>query len=330
MKRISFKLPYIQVFGALCLFFGVQFMLLDSLKSFKNVKESNQKALELQLYPNEVFSIIHLANYNFIQAQHFFDLYLLEHQTSDFEKYQFHIKTTIQYLDTLSQEGKHPKTFKSSFVEKIKLEKQLIDSQKELEHWVKNGLSPIVEYEFDSYKIKKYDIERVLRTVEYDSIKLSNDVIKRGILARIGNAISGKYDIQKEELQVYMKVVLDQKPISGNFENQLKNIFISTDRFYTNQFNVFKNKIHYNQINQKKLIQINHEIVNHCHSIFNFYKDFYTQNKEANNKQILEDVQKDFKKNESYIYLLQGITCLFFIGIIGYLRTDKKRKYLIF
>lgn len=326
MKRISFKSSYILIFGVLCLFFGIQFILLDSLKSLKKVKESNQKALELQLYPNQVFSIIHLANYNFLQAQHFFDLYLLEHQTSDFEKYQFHINTTIQYLDTLSKEEKLLKTFKSTFTEKINLEKQLIDSQKELEQWVNQGISPIIEYEFDAYKIKKYDIERVLRTVEYDSIKLSNEVIKRGILARIGNAISGKYDIQKEELQVYMKVVLDQKPISGNFENQLKNVFISTDRFYTNQFNVFKNKIHKTQIKQKKLIQINHEIVNHCHSIFNFYKDFYTQNKEAHRKQIMEDVKKDFNKNEIYIYLLQGITLLFFIGIIGYLRLGKNQN----
>lgn len=324
MKRISFKYSYILIFGALCLFFGVQYILLDSLKNLKNVKESNQKALELQLYPNEVFSIIHLANYNFLQAQHYFDLYLLEHQTSDFEKYQLHINTTIQYLDTLSLEGKHPKTFKSTFAEKIILEKQLIDAKKELEQWVNKGISPLVEYEFDAYKIKKYDIERVLRTVEYDSIKISNDVIKRGILARIGNAISGKYDIQKEELQVYLKVVLDQKPMSGNFENQLKNVFISTDRFYTNQFNVFKNKMHQTQINQKKLIQINHEIVNHCHSIFNFYKDFYTQNKEAHHKHILENVKKDFKKNEIYIYILQGLTCVIFLGIIGYFRISNK------
>ena len=45
-------------------------------------------------------------------------------------------------------------------LEKINLEKQLIDSQKELEQWVNQGISPIIEYEFDTSSQIEFNKEK--------------------------------------------------------------------------------------------------------------------------------------------------------------------------
>ncbi len=111
----------------------------------------------------------------------------------------------------------------------------------------------------------------VLNSITYDSIRFSDDFVRKGFFSRIGDAFSGKYEFKKEELQIILKMKYGNTSKSGTVEEQMQNIFKSTTSYYQNEFGNLRNTYSSLREIDKELLEINKQILKNTQDIILFY-----------------------------------------------------------
>ena len=82
--------------------------------------------------------------------------------------------------------------------------------------------------------------------VEVDSIK------KKGFFGRLGNAISGDVDVQKEKVNIVVSMKFGKNVSSGNVQQQLGKAFNKTNEYYQEQIKNLKVKLSLNKNSRRK------------------------------------------------------------------------------
>lgn len=238
--------------------------------------------------PNLILTLSNKATNHYFDAQNHFNDYIYSYKKLSLENYKISIDSMTVCLDSLNTIARKEHNFKDIVSLKISTEKEIAYLKRALDSIMVLGIKPVDAIAFDNLSLKKYDFEKVLKSISFDSIKISDDVVKRGIFARIGNAIIGKYDVKREELHLNIKMTYGEEEKSGNIETQLKNAFLSTDRHYSNQF--FKLQNRYADLTEKdrKLISINKKIIDSSQEIIQFYTDTAEKYSIHNQKNILD------------------------------------------
>lgn len=85
------------------------------------------------------------------------------------------------------------------------------------------------------------DFKQVISNVKVDSYIMVDSVAKKGLFSRIGDAVKGKTPVQKEKVNVLITLTIGDKTTTGNVEDQIKNIFESTQNNYITQLQKFRN-----------------------------------------------------------------------------------------
>lgn len=245
--------------------------------------------------PNLIFHFANKANNYYHDTQYHFNDYLYSSKPEKLESYKSSVDSLKFYLDSLNILSKNDKQFENIIINKTAQEKEFIVLQKKLDSIVHNGVSPIKEENFNEYRMKKYDFDKVLRSITYDSIRVTDEVIKRGMLARIGNAIAGKYDIQKDELQLYIKMIYEKDEKTGTLEEQLGNIFLATDKYYSNEFNRISNLYRTVKAEDRKLLDINRKLTDYSKSIIEPFINSASLIGERNQSKFIQN----FKNNQN-------------------------------
>ena len=102
---------------------------------------------------------------------------------------------------------------------------------------------PSTQLEKDLLKLNPFNYEDVLNSITIESDMLVDSVERKGLFGRLGNAISGKVDVQKEKVNVVVTMKYGKKVTTGNIEEQLANAFKNTNNYYQNEFSNYKNNI---------------------------------------------------------------------------------------
>lgn len=255
--------------------------------------------------PNIILSLSNKATKHYFDAQNHFNEYIYNDKKTSLENYKHSIDSMTVYLDSLNYTSKKALNFKDIVRSKLSTEREIAFLKRELDSIMQQGITPVSEIPFGNYPLEKYDFNKVLKTITYDSIKISDDVVKRGMLARIGNAITGKYDVKREELQLHIKMVYDDEEKSGNIETQLKNAFLTTDRHYTNQFSRLQKRYAGVKEKDRKLMIINKKIIDNGQEIIQFYTNSAQTLNEAKQKNILHQYNLSTQvRNKTILTLL--------------------------
>jgi signal transduction histidine kinase/CheY-like chemotaxis protein len=172
-------------------------------------------------------------------------------------------------------------------------------------------------------KLKKYDYNKILSSITIDTIKKSTEAKKKGLFGRIGSALAGKKEVDREQIQTKIKMVFNNVERSGSLEDQLKNIFNFSEKYYSNAFE--RIKTNYANLNYKKrhLISINSKILASSEDLLLFY---ITQNqysallKYQNTTQLYNTNLKTtkFATISILICLLLGTVILFWYALYNY------------
>ena len=191
------------------------------------------------------------------QAKHFSDLtkgdyiaiqYNLQNyiQTKD-NKYLTNYNTALYNLnkniDSLAKTSNNSDSF-LLYLKKIDSDtlsiKQLNNA---IDSLINVQILPSTQLEKDLLKLNPFNYEDVLNSITIESYMLVDSVERKGLFGRLGNAISGKVDVQKEKVNVVVTMKYGKKVTTGNIEEQLANAFKNTNNYYQNEFLNYKNNL---------------------------------------------------------------------------------------
>ena len=191
------------------------------------------------------------------QAKHFSDLtkgdyiaiqYNLQNyiQTKD-NKYLTNYNTALYNLnkniDSLAKTSNNSDSF-LLYLKKIDSDtlsiKQLNNA---IDSLINVQILPSPQLEKDLLKLNRFNYEDVLNSINVESYMMVDSVERKGLFTRLGNAISGKVDVQKEKVNVVVTMKYGKKVTTGNIEEQLANAFKNTNNYYQNEFLNYKNNL---------------------------------------------------------------------------------------
>ena len=183
---------------------------------------------------------------------------------------------------------------------KINEEKHLLDSLISVQKNPKNKI------DFPPVNFNSFDYKDILNSVQIESYMLVDSVERKGLFSRIGDAFSGKVDVQKEKLNVTITMKYGKNITTGNIEEQLANAFKRTNSFYYNEFGQLRKKLN----TTENFAENNYAILMHSEFIINSINKALT----IFDKTSRQNFDNQFKTNSSIRrYTIFGLLFILFI-----------------
>ena len=237
---------------------------------------------------------------NYFDAEDSFMEYLYSYDRSALHKYRNSLSLMTSYLDSLNRLlNKDEKTLPNIQSKKEK-EKKIIVLRKELDSLIRYRVDPVSESNPELFTLKPYNHKKVMKSISYDTIRSSEGVEKKGFFKRIGNAIAGKYDVEKEEFRYYMTMTFGSVEKTGTPEEQMANIFNSTRQYYEKEFGRLRNTYSNLREIDRELMAINKKILKNSQDIILLYD----KSVQESNKQQFEKALENLKNKRSLIATL--------------------------
>lgn len=118
---------------------------------------------------------------------------------------------------------------------------------------------------FKDLNYKNFNYKDVLNSVKIESYIIVDSLEKKGLFSRLGDAILGKVDVQKEKLNITVTMKYGKEITTGNIEQQLENAFKKANHYYSNEFGQIKGKLN----KSENFIDNNYAILMHSDFILN-------------------------------------------------------------
>ena len=183
---------------------------------------------------------------------------------------------------------------------KINEEKHLLDSLISVQKNPKNKI------DFPPVNFNSFNYKDILNSVQVESYMLIDSVERKGLFSRIGDAFSGKVDVQKEKLNVTITMKYGKNITTGNIEEQLANAFKRTNSFYYNEFGQLRKKLN----TTENFAENNYAILMHSEFIINSINKALT----IFDKTSRQNFDNQFKTNSSIRrYTIFGLLFILFI-----------------
>ncbi len=284
-------------------------------ESFQRANKQNL----IFLYSNEVMK-------NYFDAENSFIEYLHEYNPSSLENYQASLSKMTTYLDSLNNHVPIDKKFPENIEHKKQKEKEIIKLQHQLDNLIKIKQDP-ENNGYTEAKLNPYNYKQVLNSITYDSIRFSDDFVRKGFFSRIGDAFSGKYEFKKEELQIILKMKYGNTSKSGTVEEQMQNIFKSTTSYYQNEFDNLRNTYSSLREIDKELLEINKQILKNTQDIILFYNTSAQNRSKTQFQNALEDLQHK-RSQIAYLILAMAICTILLLAysIFAYISEKQLAK----
>lgn len=214
-----------------------------------------------------------LAQLEFINAQNNFQNFIISKEDLSLQNYTSSLKQMIDSFDSIQSFSdsnanfkNHVRTQNSSEINDEKLRYKidsLLNSQ---------SLIPTAKNDLDFITVNQYNYKNVLNSIDIESYILVDSVARKGLFSRLGDAISGKVDVQKEKLNVIVTMKYGKKVTKGNIEEQLANAFKNTNNYYLDEFSNIKKNLLFIKDSESAFIKKNLELILYCNSILNNYE----------------------------------------------------------
>lgn len=267
--------------------------------SEKELSDSFQKASRQSLavtYSSEVTK-------NYFDAENSFMEYLYNYDLNSLHQYHHSLIKMTSYLDSLNHLMKKGDEALPNIQSKRQKEKRIIILRKELDSLMKYKVSPFSQTRPEQFNMKPYNHKGVMNSISYDTVRSSEGVEKKGFFRRIGNAIAGKYDVEKEEFHYYMTMMYGSVEKTGTPEEQMYNIFNITRKHYEKEFDRLRNTYSNLREIDRELMIVNKKILKNSREIILLHD----KSVQESNRQQFEKALENLKNKRSLITILMVV-----------------------
>ncbi|PIF71539.1 HAMP domain-containing sensor histidine kinase [Flavobacterium sp. 2] len=276
------------------------------------------KALSSMNSMNKISGFTSKINNSFLNSQKSFTNYTANKNKASLEQYTASLNEVSRLLDSLSLLTKNNKEFEKILLEKkhsesnIQTLKSEIDSIISLQHNPdKNGVSNV-------FKLNKFEYKKILDSIKTDTYTKVDSVSKKGLFSRLGAALAGKTDVQKEQLNVTVTMKYKDKVVTGSIEDQIANLFNTTNIYYEGQFKNLKKHFENLKNQDSKLTELNNKLLALESEIMPVYNKSLSALQESTQKQLQNQYDSN-KITRSYtlavlivLMLIISITIFYF------------------
>lgn len=263
---------------------------------------------------NKIINYTNRANISLIESQENFNNYLKNKDQISFQKYASSLNNISNSLDSLRILTDANLNYKKIFFKKAQTEASLLVLKSSIDSIINKQINKNNENATDLFNLTRFETQKILDNVKTDSYIKVDTVLKKGLLGRIGDALAGRLNVQKEQINVVVTMKYKDGVVSGSIEDQLKNAFNKSNAYYQNEFAQLKKSFFDLRKKDSELIVLNNELLSLSQNIITNYKksaDIVQTNNEQN---IVNQYQSNKTvRNYSILFL---IIIMFIVSII--------------
>lgn len=215
------------------------------------------------------------------EAQRNLKNYVATHQKGFLTSFQDNTKTLSVAMDSIHRLSNATPSWKAFLTKDKSALHQQQQLQRELDSILAVTLFKKPVKAVASTSFQPYNFKEVLNSIEVESTKEVDTVKKKGFFSRMGSAIAGKVDVQKEKVNVLVTMKFGKEVSTGDVASQLAKAFEKTNSYYAATFANMQSKLQ-SQLN----LQSQKEA---AFAAFNLQVLDYSANLVANYEQSLTD-----------------------------------------
>ena len=242
-RKLNFKNRKAVHFALLASIIFLQLLLLVILYN-EIFNESKLDDLETELkISDQAKHFSDLTKGDYIAAQHNLQNYIQTKDNQYLTNYNTALYNLNQNIDSLAKTVGKSNLYSLYLNRKDSTPLSIEELNKAIDSLINVQILPSPQLEKDLLKLNPFNYEDVLNSITIESYMLVDSVERKGLFGRLGNAISGKVDVQKEKVNVVVTMKYGKKVTTGNIEEQLANAFKNTNNYYQNEFLNYKNNL---------------------------------------------------------------------------------------
>ncbi|MBP4136904.1 sensor histidine kinase [Flavobacterium geliluteum] len=263
---------------------------------------------------NKISLVTNKVNRSFINSQKYFNDYINYKDEVSFQNYTGSLNEINRLVDSLSLFTEKNQEFKRILMEKSKSESDILSLKSDIDSIIAIQINPDKKYSSDSFKLNKFEYKKILDSIKTDFYIKVDSVSRKGLFLRLGDALAGKIDVQKEHLNIIVTMKYNDKVVSGSIEDQVENVFNATNKYYENEFNSLKKSFSSLTNQDSKLTQLNSKLLDLQGQIIPNYSNSLSALQQNTQKQLEDRYKSNITvRNYSIILLL---VLMFVISII--------------
>lgn len=191
-------------------------------------------------------------------SQTHFNQYVLFRELPDLQSYNQTLIDMSSNLSELVSNENQSSSLRSKLKKNVSLSKNLIALKIKIDSLIGDKVVNGNNLDLDAVlKLSDYKFEDVLNSVEFETDKRVDSIKKKGFFSRLGSAMKGKTDVQKEQINSVLKLKFGKKVVTGDIKQQFENVLIESQKYYNKQFNVLGKSLSNIKNAEKKLIEKN-------------------------------------------------------------------------
>lgn len=274
---------------------------------------------------NRISNFTSKINNSFIDSQRSFNAYASNKNQASLEKHIVSLKEIRHLIDSLNLVTIKDKEFMKILAEKHQLGSEISTLKADIDSIIKIQLDLNKNSTPKVFKLNKFQYKNILNSIDIESYIKTDSVSRKGFFSRIGDALAGTVNVQKEQLNITVTMKYMNKIVSGSIEDQIGNLFTVTNKYYENQFINLKNSFASLDEQNSKLIELNNKVQTLLPEIIlNYNKSLNVLQKDTQ-KQLQSQYETNKKVKNYTIGML--IVLMFIISIILLSFTRMAFKY---
>jgi two-component system, NarL family, sensor histidine kinase BarA len=261
-------------------------------------------------------------NNSYLTSQLNFNNYINNKDEVSLKKYSASLQEISSLIDSLRLVSHTNSDFKKILLQKKSVESDILVLKTSIDSIINNQIDPNQKNVLDLFKIKDFEFKKILSSVKTESKVKVDSVTKKGLFSRLGNAIAGKADIQKEQVNTIVTFQYKDKLTSGSIQEQIKNIFLTTNRYYKNEFNNLKNTFFALRNKDLELIKLNNGLLSLNQKILPNYYNSANLLQDINQKNLVDQYKTNAQVRNYSIVILIALMLIISIILLSLTRLE--------
>lgn len=274
---------------------------------------------------NKISLVTNKMNTSFIKSQKHFNNYINYKDDVSFQEYTGSLNEISRLVDSLNLFTQKNQEFKKILLEKNKSESDILSLKSDIDSIINIQINPNTNYSSKSFELNKFEYEKILDSIKTDFYIKVDSVSRKGLFLRLGDALAGKIDVQKEQLNIIVTMKYNNKMVSGSIEDQVANVFRANNKYYENEFKNLKRTFSSLREQDSKLTRLNTKMLNLEAEIIPNYINSLNVLQDENQKK-LENLDKTNITVRNYTIVLL-LALMFIISIILFSFTRMSFQY---
>jgi two-component system, NarL family, sensor histidine kinase BarA len=274
---------------------------------------------------NKIAKYSNLINNSLIQSQEYFNHYIHFKDDISFKKYGTTLNEISHLLDSVNVASNGNEAFKRILHKRKQTETDISVLKASIDSIINNQINQNNADFSKLFKFKKFESKKILDSIKTDSYMKVDSASRKGLFSRLGDAFAGRFNVQKEQLNTVVTMQYKDKVTSGSIEEQMANVFLTTNNYYENEFNTLKKAFLNLRNNDLKLIALNNQLLKTSQKVMFNYNDSVGILQADNQNNIVEQYKSN-KTVRSYVIVVL-IVLMFVVSIILFSFTHIAFEY---